>query len=193
MRLSAKPAPGKRLLERLVRLWVWPRVVTYRLMRRLWGEGRALMWAAESMSRKCGPLGVLMRTAFYRRVLVRVGEDVSIGFGTCFSKGGAELGDRVYIGRYCSVGWVQIGDDAHIADGAQLLSGSHHHASHDTEVEVQRITIGPRAWIGANAVVMADVGEGAIVGAGAVVTRPVAAHTTVAGVPARPIENRKAG
>ena len=162
-------------------------------MRRTWGESRALTWAAESMSRKCGPLGVLLRATFYRRVLVRVGIDVSIGFGTCFSKCGAELGDRVYIGRHCSVGWVHIGDDAHVADGAQLLSGSQHHAGNDTEIEVQRITIGSRTWIGANAVVMADVGESAIVGAGAVVTRPVAAHTTVAGVPARPIAPRQAG
>lgn len=44
--------------------------------------------------------------------------------------------------------------------------------------------------IGSNVTILPGVtiGEGAIVGAGAVVTKDVAPHTTVAGVPAKPIE-----
>ena len=49
------------------------------------------------------------------------------------------------------------------------------------------VTIGRRALIGANAIVLQGlkVGDDAIVGAGAVVTHPVDADTTVMGVPAR--------
>jgi len=49
------------------------------------------------------------------------------------------------------------------------------------------ITIEDDAWIGAGAIILDGVriGRGAVVGAGAVVTRDVAPHTVVAGVPAR--------
>jgi sugar O-acyltransferase (sialic acid O-acetyltransferase NeuD family) len=51
------------------------------------------------------------------------------------------------------------------------------------------VTVAPGATIGANATVLpgVTVGEGAVVGAGAVVTRDVAPHAVVAGVPARPL------
>ena len=45
--------------------------------------------------------------------------------------------------------------------------------------------IGEGSWIGAGAVIMADVGKGSIVGAGAVVTKPVPEAVIAAGVPAR--------
>lgn len=50
--------------------------------------------------------------------------------------------------------------------------------------------IGDRAYLGANAVVLADVGDDAVIGAGAVVLHPVPAGTAVAGNPARPLGDR---
>jgi acetyltransferase-like isoleucine patch superfamily enzyme len=46
-----------------------------------------------------------------------------------------------------------------------------------------QVRIGPRAWIGEGAVVMADVGETSMVGAGAVVAAPVPDHVMGAGNP----------
>ncbi len=166
-----------------------PRLWTYRLLRQWFGRGRALQWATESVATLPGPMGVLYRAAFYRRVLRDVGRDVFIGFGCCFSQSRACLGDRVYLGRYGSIGWVEIQDDVKVADGAQLLSGRHQHRGDAPDTRVERITLGRGAWIGAGAVVMADVGAGATVAAGAVVIDPVPAGATVAGVPARPIRN----
>lgn len=164
----------------------------YALLRRVFDEDRALSLASESAARIPGLLGLYTRQVFYARVLEHCGRDVHFGYHTLLSKPDAQIGARVYLGRFCTLGRVTIGDDTRIADGVQLLSGRHHHGTSDHGVELStvnhdHITIGQRVWIGANAVVMADIGNGAIVGAGAVVTKPVAPGTTVAGVPAKPI------
>lgn len=165
----------------------------YWVLRACLGEDRALSLVSEAAGRRPGLLGLYTRQALYRSVLTSCGRDVHFGYQTLLSKADARIGERVYLGRFCTIGRVTIGDDVRIADGVQLLSGQHHHGSNARGVDVQhvtqtRITIGSKAWIGANAVVMSDVGDGAIVGAGAVVTRPVASGQTVVGVPARPID-----
>lgn len=172
-----------------------PLRVRYALLRRILGEDRALSLVSESAAKVPGLLGLATRQVFYRSTLKACGRDVHFGYQTLLSKTDATVGDRVYLGRFCTLGRVTIGDDARIADGVQLLSGQHHHGSSDSGVNLmsvnhERITIGQGAWIGANAVVMADVGAGAIVGAGSVVTKPVDPGATVAGVPAKPIEKQ---
>jgi acetyltransferase-like isoleucine patch superfamily enzyme len=110
----------------------------------------------------------------------------------------AKVGNRVYIGRYCSIGFADIADDVMLADGVQILSGGHEHSTESAEGKTmrqqtqtyQRLSIGPGAWIGAGAVIMADVGEDSIVGAGAVVNRSIPAHCVAAGVPARVVKER---
>lgn len=168
-----------------------PLRMRFALLKRLVGADRALSLTSESAARRPGLLGLYTRQAFYRRTLDRCGGNVHFGYQTLLSKPTASIGDRVYLGRFCTVGDVRICDDCRIADGVQLLSGRHHHGStagvelsHNTH---QTIHIGKGVWIGANAVVMADVGDGAVVGAGAVVTRPVEPGATVGGVPAKPL------
>lgn len=117
---------------------------------------------------------------------------MNIRFLTVFSKTQAKIGDRVYIGQYCSIGWAIIGDDVLVADGVQITSGRHQHSQsdgrrlhEDDDDRFVPVTLGNGAWIGAGAIVMADVGEGAVVASGAVVTRSVPAGKKVAGVPAK--------
>ena len=124
-----------------------------------------------------------------------VGRDVYFGYMSLFSKTEATIGDEVYIGRFCTLGHVVLEDKVMLADGVQILSGGHQHGDPsdcDAGVDHQdkkqiftQVRIGKGAWIGANAVIMADVGAGAIVGAGAVVTKAVAEGTKVGGVPAK--------
>ena len=81
-----------------------------------------------------------------------------------------------------------------LADGVQILSGGQEHGRGDDASTMQkqqhtyrRVTIGRGAWIGAGAIIMADVGEHAIVGSGAVVNKPVPSNCVAVGIPARPV------
>ena len=173
------------------------------------GRQRAFGAASERIAKVPGHLGIYVRAVFYQMALLHVGKDVYFGFMSVFSKAQARIGDRVYIGRFCSIGWVDIGDDVMLADGVQILSGRHQHGHgtanggagnprnpgvrnpgvlRDNPQTFTQVTIGKGAWLGAGAIIMADVGEGAIVAAGAVVTKPVPAHVKVAGVPAKALE-----
>jgi acetyltransferase-like isoleucine patch superfamily enzyme len=185
---------AKKLAQSVAALRAIPMLLRYRLACKIMGRERALSQLSETLSAKTGMMGLYVRHAVYSRILDHVGNDVYIGFMSQFSKTHAQLGDRVYIGRFCTIGSVVMGDDVMLADHVQLLSGRHQHGDskssgilHENSHVYQTITIGKGAWIGAGAVVMADVGEGAIVGAGAVVTKPVAAGDRVGGVPARSI------
>ena len=191
----------KTLLKPAVRGVSWvavrPTVWRYRLLGRLIGADRALAMVGESASKWPGLWGIYRRATFYRSVLPRGGQDVSIGFGSVITKADAELGDGVYIGRYCGVGRATLGDGVMLADGVQVLSGRHQHGSgseqgaalRDNPQRFERIAIGEGTWLGASSVVMADVGPRCVVAAGAVVVKSVAAELRVAGVPAKPLVN----
>ncbi len=186
---------AKALAQNIAALAAWPLWVRYRFACRIMGPSRACLGLSERIAGRPGMMGNYVRQAFYRRALAGVGSDVHFGFMSLFSKAQASVGQRVYIGRFCSLGWVELGDDVMLADGVQVLSGGRQHGvqSHqgqslrDNEQTFTKVTVGAGAWIGANAVVMADVGAGAIVAAGAVVTKPVEAGARVGGVPARPL------
>ncbi len=174
-----------------------PYLVGYALLRLALGPQRAFGAISECISKiGAGVIGVYARQGFYRCLLGHVGQDVHFGFMALFSKRETTIGDRVYIGRYCIIGYAKIEDDVMIADQVQVLSGRHQHGSQlipgqtmrDNPHQYTQVTIGRGAWLGAGAVVMADVGPNAVVGAGAVVVKPVAAGQKVGGVPAKPLK-----
>lgn len=107
-----------------------------------------------------------------------IGLDVHLAEGVVVGPG-SRLSTNIRVGKHVHIDQnVAIGHDSDLGDFSRLnpqacVSGA--------------VTIGRRALIGANAIVLAglDVGEDAIVGAGAVVTHPVLGGTTVMGVPAR--------
>ena len=184
----------KRVVQLGFTVLVLPRLLWYRLNQLVWGRDRAFLWASESISQLTGMHGVYMRQAFYRLTLARCGQDVSFGWQSTFSLPAAEVGDGCYIGRRCSLGHTRVEPHVMLADGVQVLSGDNEHGvatsgdEHQDKPQVYtRVTLGRGAWIGTNAIIMADVGEGAIVGAGAVVTKPVPPRTIAAGVPAKAI------
>ena len=106
----------------------------------------------------------------------------------------ATIGRNVYIGRSVSLDWrhghlITIGDRATVVDGARIIC---HDASSNRRqglTWVAPVTIGERAFIGADSLILpgVSVGADAIVAAGSVVSRDVAPGTLVAGVPAQPM------
>ena len=140
----------------------------YAVASRLLGKQRAFALASERLAVHSGQLGIYIRQAFYRHTTAGIGRDVCFGFMSVFSKPAVRIGQRVYIGRFCSIGWADIHDDVMLADGVQVLSGRHQHGStaeqgqllRDNAQQYQKITIDRGAWIGAGAIIMADVGEG---------------------------------
>jgi putative colanic acid biosynthesis acetyltransferase WcaF len=103
---------------------------------------------------------------------------------------GSSLGDRTNV---YTLGPVEIGRDAVVAQEAYLCTGTHEFGDEKMNLVTAPIVIGDGAFIGVRALILpgVTVGEGAIVGAGAVVARDVAPRSVVAGNPAREIGKRK--
>jgi len=142
-----------------------------------------------------GILGDYLRGGWYKLTLEECALDSRIQFGSFFAHPQARVGRGVYIGPYCVLGRTAIGDGTHLASGVQILSGRRQHTRdaagriQDADVaDFTTVAIGADCWIGAGAIVMADVGTGSTVGAGSVVVKPVPAGSTAVGSPARVVE-----
>jgi acetyltransferase-like isoleucine patch superfamily enzyme len=169
----------------------------YRLGGLALGPGKAFPGWSQALSLLPGLCGVYLRRAFYRLVLPRCGKDCWIGFGTVFSHGTAEFGDRVYVGVYCCLGDVTLEKDVLLGSHVAIMNGSSQHGTERLDIPIRdqpgswpRVTVGQDSWIGERAVVMADVGEHCVIGAGSVVTKPVPDYAIALGVPAKVIGYR---
>lgn len=109
---------------------------------------------------------------------IRIGRDCLIGEYTVIrGQGGVAIGDRVYTSPFTQIIAVNhVFDDP---DQPFMEQG----------ITAEGIFIEDDVWLGSGAIVTDGVriGKGAVVAAGSVVTKDVAPHTVVAGVPARVI------
>jgi acetyltransferase-like isoleucine patch superfamily enzyme len=163
----------------------------------LFGRIRAgYLAAAQFCALIPGLPGDYLRICYYHLTLQSCALDSRISFGIFFAHPETVVGSGVYIGSYSILGRTEIGDRCQIASGVQILSGSRQHGR-DSEGRLQgaetghftTVRIGSDCWIGAAAVVMADIGKSSTIGAGSVVTRPVAARSVAVGSPARVIRS----
>jgi acetyltransferase-like isoleucine patch superfamily enzyme len=133
-----------------------------------------------------------------RPVRIHAGASVA---AECFVHGPVELGENASLNPRVTVDGgrasVRIGRDTRIATGTSIFAFDHG-LDDDVLIRLQPtrslgIVIGDDVWIGANAGITdgTRIGDHAVVGLGAVVTRDVEPYTIVAGVPARPIGDRR--
>ncbi len=160
-------------------------------------EAQVFGWASQWASGWWGPLGSYCRRALYRRLLDSCAPDVCISYGTIFSRPGARLGRRVYVGAYCNLGLAHLEDDVLLGSGVHVLSGKRQHFFDDPNRPIRDqggrfevVRVGRGSWLGNGAIVMADVGEGCVVAAGSVVIHPVEDGAIVGGNPAKVLGRR---
>ena len=127
-----------------------------------------------------GIFGDYLRTAYYRLVLTECSLSSRISFGSFFAHPEASLADQVYIGCYCVIGKTTIGRNTQIASGVQILSGNRQHVRDEYGAlsgskggVFTAVIIGAHCWIGAGAIIMADVGDGTTIGACSIVSHPI--------------------
>jgi virginiamycin A acetyltransferase len=143
-----------------------------------------------------GLVGDYLRIAYCRMTLEECSLDSRIQFGSFFAHPQAKVARGVYIGPYCVLGRASIGERTQIASGVQILSGRRQH-DRGQEGEIlggesglfHSVSIGADCWIGAGAIVMADVGAGTTIGAGSVVVKPVPPRSVAVGNPAAIIKS----
>jgi acetyltransferase-like isoleucine patch superfamily enzyme len=181
----------------LATLAVVPALLSYRVRAAIVGRDRALEGSSQALALVPGLTGQYVRRAFYGRTLAHCHHTVTIEFGALFSKAGARLDERAYVGPRCHLGLVHLEHDVLLGPAVQIPSGARTHGSTDVDIPMRSqagslnlVRVGAGSWIGAGAIVMADVGRDSIVGAGAVVTAPVPERVVAGGVPARVIKSR---
>jgi virginiamycin A acetyltransferase len=149
------------------------------------------LFCAQIMAGVPGIVGSYLRVAYYKWTLESVGKDCHIGLGSYFAHAQASMGDDVGMGAYCVLGQVDLGAGTLLASHVQILSGSRQHKRDesgkltDEGRTFRRIKVGTQCWIGAGAIITADLGDGATVGPGSVVSQNVPPGATVSGNPAR--------
>lgn len=145
-----------------------------------------------------GLIGEYLRREFYKLSLQKCSDDCCISFGTIFSHPTSNIGKGVYIGAYCTIGTVSLGNNVLLGSNVDIASGKRQHFIQNLDVPIkeqggkfEKVIIGEDTWIGNGAMIMANVGRKCIVGAGSVVIDDIEDYSIAVGNPAKMIKKRK--
>jgi acetyltransferase-like isoleucine patch superfamily enzyme len=186
---------AKALLAAALSPLAWCQRVIFEKWRRLWSLARL----QEATGRPVDPSNVIMgNIELHGSRNIRFGRGALIYPGVYLETQGngvITLGDDVVLSRGVHIvafDRVSLGDRCMVGEYASLRDANHkldevsvRHAGHVSAP----IEIGCNVWIGRGATVLKGIhiGDNSVVGANAVVTKAVAAHQVVGGVPAKPL------
>ncbi len=145
---------------------------------------------SQSVSLLPGLPGVITRRAFYWWSLKQCSLSCFLGFGTLVTDRNAIIEDSVYVGNYCILATVHLKSGTFIASRVSIPSAGKIHSRNPDgswtpiiKENLLSITVGPDAWIGEAATVIADIGRGSMVCAGSLIIKPVDDNLMVGGNP----------
>src|SRR4029453_15552319 len=156
---------AKAVARAIATIAVAPALVSFFIRRAVVGPDQAIEGSTQGLSLIPGRPGDYLRGAFLRHALGSFDPTAVVQFGTIFSQADARIDARVYVGPHCHLGLVHIEADVLLASGVHIPSGGATHALDDLDRPIRdhpgqrtRVRVGQGAWIGSNAVVLADVG-----------------------------------
>jgi acetyltransferase-like isoleucine patch superfamily enzyme len=189
---------AKSIFRAIATLAISPLLFTHFVQSRLASADASLETHSQLLSLFPGTVGSYLRVAFYRRTLAHCDPTATIAFGSLLSKADARICANVYVGPRCMLGCVTLEDDVLLGPAVQIPSGPHTHGIDSLELPIRsqpgrpvRVTIGRDSWIGAAAIVLADVGAQTVVGAGSIVTKPLPSRIIAVGSPAKEVGTRE--
>ena len=137
---------------------------------------------------------------------IEIGDNVYVGHQAIlkgYHRNKMLIGDGTWIGQQCflhSAGGLTLGRNVGVGPGVRIITSFHAEEGVQVPILHSRVEFAPVVIeddcdLGVGAVILPGVtlGRGVQVGAGAVVTRDVAPHAVVAGVPARVLRTRPGG
>lgn len=176
---------------------VLPLLVLYKIESFFIRSEKPFQGMAQLLSLIPGLAGEYLRREFYRLTLNKCSDDCCIAFGTVFSHTDCDIGKGVYIGAYCTLGKVSIGDYSLLGSNVDIVSGKKQHNFSDLNTpikfqggEYEKVHIGEDSWIGNSTVIMADIGKKSVIGAGSVVVDNIGDYSVAAGNPAKVVKKR---
>lgn len=118
---------GKAFLTISAWLLLFPIFICYKINAIFSRNERLFNDFAQLASLMPGTFGNYIRREYYKFTLKKCSNTCCIGFGTIISHPGAEIGERAWIGTYCTIATVSIGDDVLIGSNVDILDGGKQH------------------------------------------------------------------
>lgn len=144
-----------------------------------------------------GLAGILLRRVWYGRTLKKCGNHLTIDWLAVIRIRDTEIGDRCTLGVGTWMGWAKVGNDVLTGSHVVFTSGRRQHGFNDLSRPMRQqhgtktqLILDDDIWIGAGAIIMANVSSGTVVGAGSVVTKTFPPQSVIAGNPARILRAR---